>query len=150
MSTQHFIFNIALNLFQRSLVPSSDLMGAGSSRRALSTMSYGFADDDLTDILGRYMEAASPEDYARQKAAFDAGHWVSTPLPLDTKLDRLPGGCMLNRATLYKLQTPTHRDRLDDWCIIVNSGKYVGGEAILPDLGLKLQYVILLFCIAEI
>ena len=89
-------------------MPSDDLMGSGLGRHQCATKALGFADGDLTDLLAPMLEAVSPEDYARQKAAFDTGHWVQSPLPSHRLIDRLPGGCMLNRATLYKLQTPTH------------------------------------------
>jgi hypothetical protein len=108
-------------------------------------MALMYADDDLRDLLDRMVEAVCPEDYKHMKAAHMAGHWVGTPLPMDPAYNlRTPGGCMLANATLYKLQTGLHRDHEDHWCAIVNNGHYSGGEALFPDLGLKLKYVCLL------
>jgi hypothetical protein len=101
-----------------------------------------YADGDLRDLFDRMVEATCPEDYKRMKSAHEAGHWVGTPLPMDPSYNlRSPGGCMLANATLFKLQTGLHRDILDYWCAIVNDGPYSGGEALFPDLGLKLKYV---------
>ena len=51
------------------------------------------------------------------------------------------GGPMLGRALLWKLQVGVHRDVKDYLCIIFNSGKYTGGAALFPDLGMKFKYV---------
>jgi hypothetical protein len=91
------------------------------------------------------VEAVCPEDYKHMKSAHEAGHWVGTALPTHPSHNlRSPGGCMLASATLYKLQTGLHRDVEDDWCAIVNDGRYSGGEALFPDLALKLKYILLL------
>ena len=105
-------------------------------------MALVYADNDLRDLLDRMVEAVCPEDHSRIKAAHEAGHWIGTPLPAIQHPKgplRSPGGCMLASATLYKLQTALHIDGKDDWCAIVNDGTYSGGEALLPDLGLKLK-----------
>lgn len=117
-------------------------MGAGSTRRHHVTTALAYADDDLRDLLDRMVKAVCPEDYARMKTAHGAGHWVETPLPAVAHPAGPPpssGGCMLGSATLYKLQTELHLDTADFWCAIVNNGVYSGGEALFPDLGLKLK-----------
>jgi hypothetical protein len=49
---------------------------------------------------------------------------------------------MLATATLFKLQTGLHHDRENYWCVIVTDGLHLSGEALFPDLGLKLKLVL--------
>jgi hypothetical protein len=61
-------------------------------------------------------------------------------LIMETQVSKLT--CMLATATLFKLQTGLHCDREDYWCVIVTDGLHLGGEALFPDLGLKLNLVL--------
>lgn len=77
-------------------------------------------------------EVAFPVEYAKYKVAFDAGQWYAEN-----------PGPWLARAVVYKLQVDNHRDGLDadGPAACFGSGRYVGGELYLPDLGAKLSCV---------
>lgn len=103
-------------------------------------------DEDLAAWLDHMFETACPEEYAKEKKAYDAGHWVMSEEKFDLggikwngPLPKHRTGWALNRVTLYKLHTGLHRDRNDSWCCILNSGSFTGGHALFPDLGLKLK-----------
>jgi hypothetical protein len=128
---------------QRSLVVSKDLLGAGSAKRGHVFETLVYTNGDLHDLLDQMVEAVSPEDFKRMKAAHEAGHWVGTPLPPHSTYNiRAPGGCIVGNTILYKLQTGLHRNVENDWCAIMNDRKYSGGEAVFPDLGLKFMFVL--------
>lgn len=117
-------------------------MGAGSAHRQHETQAALLADHDLTELLGLMIKKVDPESYQRMKVAYDAGNWIGTPIPAaDHKWGVPPThSCMLGQATLYKLDTGCHIDERDDWCVTVAGGmNYEGGEALFPDLGLKLK-----------
>lgn len=123
-------------------------MGSGSSRRAVQTLAHIYADGDMDAVLDHMFQTAAPEEHAKEKEAYKAGHWVGSqtmdlgglnwrgPIPKNRT------GWALGRVTLYKLHSAIHRDTRDSWCCIMSSGKFDGGEGLFPDLGLKLRCVL--------
>ncbi|KAG0698483.1 hypothetical protein DFH29DRAFT_1002792 [Suillus ampliporus] len=132
--------DFVLGKSKATLVPSADLMGStngsNSARRHIQTATIVYADNELTDLLTQYVKVAFPEKYAALSSSTRAGRWVGTPI--ESAEDH--GGIFLGCATLWKLQTFLHLDGKDFLCVILSSGKYTGGEALFPDLSLKLKY----------
>lgn len=133
------------------MVPSSDLMGSGSNRRHIQNIAHLYADGDMSAIIDHMFETACPEEYAKEKKAYKAGHWLGEEtmdlggLHWKGAIPHNRTGWALNKVTLYKLHTGLHRDVHDSWCCALSSGRFTGGEGLFPDLGLKLRYVLLSF-----
>jgi hypothetical protein len=99
---------------------------------ALAVKYYFMATWEVAEILKAYFKIAFPEEYLRYQDAFEAGIWEKE----DT-------GPWLGRVIVYKLQVGPHQDRYDGGpTAIFNVGQYSGGDLYLPDLGLKLLYVL--------
>ena len=80
-----------------------------------------------TDLVN-FLEAAVAE-YKTLKTSWDRGHWVGCH-----------GPPFLGQAIVWKYQVNLHKDP-NDWeiCVTTPSGYYEGGEALFPDLNLKLS-----------
>ncbi|KAH8078732.1 hypothetical protein BXZ70DRAFT_911155 [Cristinia sonorae] len=124
----------------KPLRASSDLRGMASSlpkKQRAEFLARGrllYADGRITDLIECYVMLGFPKLYPKLKVSFERGHWVEEELG-----HTAAGGVFLGRVTLYKLQTQLHRDVGDVLCAIFCAGAFEGGEAIFPDLNLKLQ-----------
>ena len=99
------------------------------------------AQEDFQDYIGRATKLLFPDEFEDLKCSADRGRWTIQP-PDDLGYE---GGIYLNRVTLWKLQCDNHRDRKDYLCAITCSGDFEGGFLLIPDLGLKLRLVFLLY-----
>lgn len=72
---------------------------------------------------------AFPALYPQLMAAYAAGHRWEEEEP----------GIMLGKVCLWKLQVGVHRDSKDFLCAIFNTGEYVGGAAVFPDIGMRFK-----------
>ncbi|TCD66602.1 hypothetical protein EIP91_001159 [Steccherinum ochraceum] len=96
-----------------------------------------WADDNGEDLITRYVKALYPEHFEDLEESADRGQWVKSHLPAGA---RMKSGVFLGKVTLYKLQTVLHKDNLDLLCVATCAGRFVGGEGIFADLGLKIEY----------
>ncbi|KAH8084936.1 hypothetical protein BXZ70DRAFT_1080354 [Cristinia sonorae] len=114
---------------QREEIPSRDLLCGGDYEEFWEKTKCMLADDEITYPMRGLLKSLFPEQYQRMDKA--ARH---VPLP------RLPPGPFAGRVTLNNLQTVLHKDSLDELCVVFNTGKYIGGEFLSPDTGIKFKY----------
>ncbi|KZT31612.1 hypothetical protein SISSUDRAFT_1038321 [Sistotremastrum suecicum HHB10207 ss-3] len=121
------------------LVPSAQMLGAGTARRACAVKSYLLNTRVIHEYLAMCLRRTVPSEWEVAKPVYDAGQWIAE----DT-----PNGFALGRAILWKLQVAIHRDTQDglgNFCVAFNCGRWVqdgqyGGGMAFPDLGLIFDY----------
>ncbi|KIY62270.1 hypothetical protein CYLTODRAFT_361730, partial [Cylindrobasidium torrendii FP15055 ss-10] len=105
---------------------------AGSTRSG-AMRTYYAATQKVAAYLKELFRVAYPAEHARYEAAFQAGQWFAED-----------PGPWVGRALVFKLQVSVHRDGKDDGpAAIFCAGTFSGGEAIFPDLGVKLRQVLI-------
>ncbi|THH26863.1 hypothetical protein EUX98_g7328 [Antrodiella citrinella] len=123
-------------------MPSQDMVGKSTSplikkKQQADVIKYMFADGHIANYISQLVALWMPKDFKRLKKAFDRANWIQDILE---EGENVGGGIFVGRVTLYKLQTHLHRDLGDTICAITCVGQFKGGEAIFPDLDLKLAY----------
>lgn len=112
------------------------MLGDGSAARAAMMEWYMKRTSGLHGYLSELAKAAFPDEWKKNRKAFEAGRW--------TKSDSHKGA-FLGRAIVWKLQVDVHRDSQDEpggICICFNGGSYMSAEKngrtgmVFPDLGL--------------
>lgn len=91
---------------------------------------------DMDDYICRHVETAFPDEFVKLKRSHQRGGWTTRPFDKDG----YEGSIFLNRVTLYKLGCLCHKDPNDLLCAISCGGRFIGGELIAPDLGMKFRY----------
>lgn len=121
-------------VFQDVVYHSSDF---GKNSTSQGTVRWYFrATRELATILAEYFRAFFPKYYEKYKKAFDAGVWLTE----DT-------GPFIGRVIVWKLQVNLHQDRSDAGpTVTFPNGMYTGGPFYIPELDLKLRYVLPLSC----
>ncbi|KZS89565.1 hypothetical protein SISNIDRAFT_397745, partial [Sistotremastrum niveocremeum HHB9708] len=111
-----------------------------SAARATVMEWYMKRTGSLHKYLNALAEASFPDEWKRNRKAYEAGQW--------TRSDTRQGG-FLARAIVWKLQVDVHRDSQDEpggICICFNGGSYMSAEKrgrtgiVFPDLGLIFEY----------
>ncbi|KZT31151.1 hypothetical protein SISSUDRAFT_1038656 [Sistotremastrum suecicum HHB10207 ss-3] len=121
------------------LVPSAQMLGAGTAYRSAAVKSHLYNTRILHAYAAMCLRRTIPSEYDKAKPIYDAGKWIS---------EDSPDGIALGRAILWKLQVAIHRDTQDglgNFCIAFNFGRWVpdgmfGGGMAFPDLGLMFEY----------
>lgn len=98
-------------------------------------MGLTHSDSLLQDHIARLLQGVWPAEFKKLKGAFDRGNWACEKWVEGS----YEGGVFFNRVSLWKATARMHRDRKDYLCAILCSSEFTGGEAILPDLGLKFK-----------
>ena len=138
MQYSYPVLLLTLNL-QKPHRASSELRGR-SFDEFLETIKLLYADDDITDIIDRYIEIFFSDVAQDLRKSFMRGQWVSKFLAKRMgERSTLRRGRLLGKVTLYELQTALHWDRADVLCAIFCAGRFEGGEGIFPDLNAKLK-----------
>jgi hypothetical protein len=111
---------------------SQDMNGRGRCGAEQYVRRYFEGSRPVAQYLSMCFKVAFPDYYRKYKAAFEAGAWM----PEDP-------GPWLGRAIVWKLPVETHMDGLDEGpTAIFNVGRYTGGDLYLPDLEVKLEWVL--------
>ena len=96
-------------------------------------------DDEAQYYSQKLMEENFPEETRILKQTYKrGGDWVRPLLDNGAIVPFQSDGMWMLRVSLWKLQTACHRDVKDLICLLFCMGEFEGGEAILPDLKLKL------------
>ena len=114
--------------------PSAALLGK-SREEKYSIVGLTHSDGLIQDHLSRLLKGVWPGEFKQLKKAFDRGNWACDKWVEDSYEE----GVFFNRVSLWKATARMHRDRKDYLCAILCSGAFTGGEAVLPDLGLKFR-----------
>jgi|SRR5258707_7707321 hypothetical protein len=115
------------------MTPSGDILRSGKG--AIGVQQYFASSAPVAFFLNELFKVSFPAYHEKYKPAFAAGRWVESD-----------PGPWLGRAIVYKLQVDIHVDGLDDGpAAIFNVGSFTGGKLNIPDLGLVLEYGLLLF-----
>ncbi|KAH8094583.1 hypothetical protein BXZ70DRAFT_1066491 [Cristinia sonorae] len=120
----------------REEIPSRDLLCGGDYEEFWEKTKCMLADDEITYPMRGLLKSLFPEQYQRMDKSFKRITWAARHVPLP----RLPPGPFAGRVTLNNLQTVLHKDSLDELCVVFNTGKYIGGEFLSPDTGIKFKY----------
>jgi len=114
------------------MTQSQDMHGRGRCGTTQFVRRYYEGSRPVALYLSECFKAAFPDYYQKYKSAFQAGVWMEGD-----------PGPWLGRAIVWKLPVKTHMDGLDEGpTAIFNVGRYTGGDLYLPDLGVKLEWVL--------
>ncbi|KAH8096844.1 hypothetical protein BXZ70DRAFT_1065915 [Cristinia sonorae] len=117
-------------------IPSRDLLCGGDYEEFFEKAKCMLADDEITYPIRGLLKALFPEQYQWMDKSFKRITCAARHVPLP----RLPPGPFAGRVTLNNLQTVLHKDSLDELCVVFNTGKYIGGDFLSPDTGIKFKY----------
>ena len=91
----------------------------------------------LTRTMEGLFRAVLPEEYGKYRAVYDEIYEENERDPIDEAF-----GIWTSRSLVMNANTNNHKDLEDvcrGWCAIVVLGKFEGGDACFPELGVKID-----------